>query len=80
MASSLRRRFARDGHQRRRAAIAVARPEGGSTAKRRSGDQGIAVAVMAALAQWARLPTRGVRAGAALNASDGKGIHAACGP
>jgi hypothetical protein len=54
--SSSRRWVAMDDHQRRRAAVAVARPEGGSTADRRRGDQGIAAAVKAALALWARPP------------------------
>ena len=45
------------------------RSEGGSNAGRRKGDQGIAVAVTAALAQFAHLLTRGARAGAELTAS-----------
>ena len=62
----------RQGHERN------ARPEGGSTADRRRGDRGIAAAVTVALAQWARPPTRGVRAAAALDASEREGVHAAC--
>jgi len=42
------------------------RSKGGHTASRRRGDRGIAAAMTAALAQWARIPTRGARAGAAL--------------
>jgi len=54
------------------------RSEGGSTADCRRGDRGIAAGrrrVTAALAQWARIPTRGARAGAALAASDREGGH-----
>jgi len=50
------------------------RSEGGSTAGRRRGDRGmIAAVVTAALAQWARITTRGARAGAALATSDQEG-------
>ena len=45
------------------------RSEGGSNAGRRRGDRCIAAALTAALAQLARLSTRGARAGAALAAS-----------
>jgi hypothetical protein len=41
-------------------------------------DRGLAAAATAALAQWVRPPTRGVQAGAALDASDRKSVHAAC--
>ena len=54
------------------------RSEVGSTADRRREDQGIAAAVMVALAQWARPPKRGARAGVALGASEREGVHAAC--
>ena len=46
------------------------RSEGGSTANRKRKDRGFAAAVTVALAQWANPPTRGARAGAALDASD----------
>jgi len=49
------------------------RSKGGSTAGRRRGDRGIAAVMTMALAQWARIPKRGARAGAALAASDRKG-------
>jgi hypothetical protein len=49
------------------------RSEGGSTVGRRKGDGGIAAVVTAALAQWARITTRGARAGAALATSDREG-------
>ena len=51
------------------------RSEGGYTAGRQRGDQGIAAVVTRALAQWARIPTRGARVGAALAASDREEGH-----
>ena len=51
------------------------RSKGGYTVSRRRGDRGIAAVMTAALVQWARIPTRGVRAGAALAASDREGGH-----
>jgi hypothetical protein len=50
------------------------RSKGGYNASPRRGDCGIAVAVRAALAQWARLPTRGAWAGAVVP----EGVDAAC--
>jgi hypothetical protein len=50
------------------------RSKGGSNTGRRQGDQGIAAAVTAALAPWARPPTRCARAGAAPAASDREGF------
>jgi hypothetical protein len=61
--------------RRRRTGGGGPRSEGGSTAGRWRGDRGIAAVVTAALVQWARLPTRGARAGAALAASDREGGH-----
>jgi len=49
------------------------RSEGGSTAGHRRGDRGIAAVVTAALAQWARITTRGAHAGVALATSDQEG-------
>ncbi len=54
------------------------RSKGGSTPGRQRGDQGIAVAVTAALVPWARPPTRGAWLGAALAASDQEGVDATC--
>jgi hypothetical protein len=62
-------------HRRRRTGGGGPRSEGGSTAGRWRGDRGIAAVVTAALVQWARLPTRGARAGVALAASDREGGH-----
>ena len=56
------------------------RSEGGYTAGRQRGDQGIAAVVTRALAQWARIPTRGARVGAALAASDQEGGCRRCMP
>ena len=48
------------------------------SALRRRGDRGIAAAATAALAPWARPPTRCARAGAALAASDWESVIATC--
>jgi hypothetical protein len=55
-------------HCRRPTGVGGPRSEGGSNSGRRRGDRGIAAAVTAALAQLARLSTRGARAGSALAA------------
>ena len=48
------------------------------SARRRQGDQGIAAAAMAALAPWARPPTRCALVGAAPTALDREGFIATC--